>query len=301
MTNGFQSEYFEISRGIRQGDSLSALLYIIQFEPLTQTLRNSNVIDGIPVKLNNCENECIIVKGCQYVDDSNSMLQSIDNIEDFFAVINRYEQVSGSKVNLHKTVGLVINENMVGHTNGLRLTCGPEKVLGIPLGKNENSNSIFWNLIIDKMESRLNFWKTRDLSLEGKTYIIRSIAVSQALYAIEMLHIDKIYIDEINRILWDFLWMGKRIPITRNICMLPSNQGGLGLVDLGTLVKVKRVMWVIRTLKENTAQNWARLIENYLRCLDNKFGVEYYALKVTDSSDIISDQNIPQFYKECIN
>ena len=60
-------------------------------------------------------------------------------------------------------------------------------------------------------------------------------------------------------------------------------------------------MWVIRTLKENTAQNWARLIEDYLRCLDNKFGVEYYALKVTDSSDIISDQNIPQFYIECIN
>ena len=70
-----------------------------------------------------------------------------------------------------------------------------------------------------------------------------------------MLHIDKIYIEAINRILWDFLWMGKRIPISRNICMLPRNQGGLGLVDIGTIVKVKRVIWVIRTLEENTTQN----------------------------------------------
>ena len=31
LTNGVQTEYFEISRGIRQGDTLSALLYIIQF------------------------------------------------------------------------------------------------------------------------------------------------------------------------------------------------------------------------------------------------------------------------------
>ena len=29
MTNGLQSAYFDITRGIRQGDSLSALLYII--------------------------------------------------------------------------------------------------------------------------------------------------------------------------------------------------------------------------------------------------------------------------------
>ena len=76
------------------------------------------------------------------------MLQSIDDIEDLFTFIHRYEQVSGSKVNLHKTVGLIINENMVGHTNGLRLACGPENVLRVPIRK-KNSNSICWNLMID--------------------------------------------------------------------------------------------------------------------------------------------------------
>ena len=45
-----------ISRGIRQGDSLSALLYIIQFESLAQKLRTDNGIKGIDVELKNCNN-----------------------------------------------------------------------------------------------------------------------------------------------------------------------------------------------------------------------------------------------------
>ena len=53
MTSGYQSEYLDISRGIRQGDSLSALLYIIQFEPLMSKIRNSSNIEGVTLRLDN--------------------------------------------------------------------------------------------------------------------------------------------------------------------------------------------------------------------------------------------------------
>ena len=79
MTNGYQSEYFDISRGIRQGDSLSALLYIIQFEPLMSKIRNSSNIEGVTLKLDNLK-EKLVVKGCQYVDDSNISLICMDEI-----------------------------------------------------------------------------------------------------------------------------------------------------------------------------------------------------------------------------
>ena len=76
--------------------------------------------------------------------------------------------------------------------------------------------------------------------------------------------------------------------------------GGLDLVDINILEKVRRINWIIRVLKANEWQNWSRLIENYLRCLDNQFSVKWFALKVTDASDLIKKANIPQFYKECI-
>ena len=51
VTNGVVSEYFDISRGIRQVYSMSALLYIIQAEPLAEVVevvgfisRNTNNI-----------------------------------------------------------------------------------------------------------------------------------------------------------------------------------------------------------------------------------------------------------------
>ena len=81
---------------------------------------------------------------------------------------------------------------------------------------------------------------------------------------------------------------------------MPREKGGLGLIDIDTLIKVKMINWIIRVLKEKQEQNWSKLIENYLRCLDNISGIELFALKVTDSADLLNNVNIPRFYKECI-
>ena len=53
-------------------------------------------------------------------------------------------------------------------------------------------------------------------------------------------------------------------------------------------------------MKDQSGQNWSRLIENYLGCLDNMSGLEFFSLKVTDSTDLMNDIKIPKFYKECI-
>ena len=49
MTNGFLAEYLSIRRGIRQGDAMSALLFIIQAEPLAEAIRSSCNIKGITI------------------------------------------------------------------------------------------------------------------------------------------------------------------------------------------------------------------------------------------------------------
>lgn len=44
---GMQSNYFRISRGVRQGDPLSAMLFIIVIESFAETLRKDKEIKGV--------------------------------------------------------------------------------------------------------------------------------------------------------------------------------------------------------------------------------------------------------------
>ena len=88
LTNGYISPYLDISRGIRQGDSLSALLYVIQAEALSESIRCSGDIKGIPVK--DGEGQLHNIKGSQYVDDSNNMLCSIDYLHNCLGLIERF-------------------------------------------------------------------------------------------------------------------------------------------------------------------------------------------------------------------
>ena len=300
MTNGFQSAYFNITRGIRQGDSLSALLYIIQFEPLVQKLRNDNRIKGVDIELKHCNNEVLNCTGCQYVDDSNTMLKNYDYIDRFLEITDRFENVSGSKTNVDKTVALTVKQELSRKIKGIKITTGPEKVLGIAMGKSSDNFAEFWESKLQKLKGKLDIWRQRDLSFEGKALLIKSLAVSQILYAIEMKCVDKKIIQRAEKIIFDFLWSGKRSSVNRNICYLPRDKGGLGIPNLQTLVKVKRIRWIIRLLKEDSEQDWSKLMENYLRCLDNKFNIFLFSLKVTDSSELLKDISIPDFYKECI-
>ena len=299
MTNGYQSEYFDISRGIRQGDSLSALLYIIQFEPLMSKIRSSSKIEGVKLKLDNLKEE-IEIKGCQYVDDSNSSLKDISFVPNFFEILQKFEKTSGSKVNFGKTVCLSVSDKVTDPSGLVTPTTGPEKVLGVPLGINRNDKGDFWEKRLKKLETKLNIWRLRNLSFEGKSLIIRSLGVSQITNAIETLTMSEDHMNRVNKILFDFLWSGKNYKMKKEICFLPREMGGLNVVNIRALIKVKRVQWVIRCLKESTGQPWAKLIENYLRTLDNIFDIDFFALKVTDSSELIKKANIPEFYKESV-
>ena len=51
LTIRFMSEYFQLSRSVRQGSPLSPYLYIIlQAEPLAETIRQEKEVEGIKIK-----------------------------------------------------------------------------------------------------------------------------------------------------------------------------------------------------------------------------------------------------------
>ncbi len=295
-TNGYLSNYFPIKRGIRQGDSLSALLYIIQAEPLAEFIRKNEDLKGIDMT---CGNTMFEARCCQYVDDTVVFLNNTNQICKCIKIIEDYGSASGARLNKEKTVGLIMNEQNVLRYNGdIRLTMGPEKVLGIPVGKCTD-NDVFWKSVIDKIKKHFSVWKSRNLSYAGRIHIIKSIGVSNLMYACDMMTIDRQYVLEIQNVFWDFLWKGKRITVKKEICMLPRHLGGLNMVNIDVMIMVRRIKWLVRVLKSEP-DKWSHKALEYFQCLDKKFDINFFALRANDIDGIMENVCIPQFYKECI-
>ena len=265
LTNGYLSEYFSISRGIRQGDALSALLYVIQAEPLAQYLRKCDNVKGIIIE-DQIDNNKHEIKGCQYVDDACTILHNTAEIDKCFEIIDNFGRASGSRLNKTKTSG-ISNKPEPWQYNDINFSCGPEILLGVPVGKGRDADQ-FWSNKIEKMTKKLKFWSLHDLSMSGKIYIIKSIALSLVLYYMEMIVIDQKHLDRIRRIFWDFLWNGKQVSISTNICELPKSMGGLNLPNIEVIVKVRRIKMLIDILKQKDTWNiiarWMILMVNDL-------------------------------------
>ena len=169
-------------------------------------------------------------------------------IKHFFHLIERYGSVSGAKLNVSKTVGLVSHPDCIDNTLGIQMTIGPERLLGVPVGNKIQQNE-FWIALVKKLRTRLEVWKSRELTWEGKCYLIKSIGISQLAYAMEMKTMPEYVITMANQIFDDFLWKNGKRTINRDICTLPRELGGLGLTDISIISKVKKIMWVVRYLK----------------------------------------------------
>ena len=55
-------------------------------------------------------------------------------------MVNLYGSVSGARLNVKKTVGLVTDPNLIDGTSVIQMTNGPEKVLGVPVGNMSKQN-----------------------------------------------------------------------------------------------------------------------------------------------------------------
>ena len=95
MNGGVSTGYFDIKRGVRQGDPLSPYLFLLAIEILAQVLRKDDVIKGIQ-----CDN--FEVRQILYADDMTLFVRNESSITRIQEIFRDFFELSGLKVNIEK-------------------------------------------------------------------------------------------------------------------------------------------------------------------------------------------------------
>ncbi|XP_068704510.1 uncharacterized protein [Montipora foliosa] len=96
LNNVHSTSSFAVKQGVRQGDPLSAYLFIMGLEILCISIRGNNDIQGIMV-----DNEEI--KLGLFADDLTGFVRNNHSLTQFLDVVVRFGKCSGLKLNQEKT------------------------------------------------------------------------------------------------------------------------------------------------------------------------------------------------------
>ncbi len=286
FTNGFLSECVHIERGVRQGSPLGPYLYILQSEPLAQTIRNDVSIKGISIP--GSEHE---IKLAAFADDTQGYISTMESIDRWIYHLDVYSKASGAVINADKTSGTLLGTLKNDHSKDhlIRWDEGPIKALGVNQGTNKDEVE-FWRKKIVKMKQQLNMWKMRGLTLTGKTYLLRSVGLSTLLYAAEIQAVPKHVKTEVEDIIWNFIWDGKIDKVKRDICMRTVSEGGINAPDFASMIKVSRLKMLSKMIAEGE-ETWKILPRFFLGV-----GSKSCLLETKEGHG-----RLPAFYKECVD
>lgn len=248
LVNGFLSDRIDLCRGVRQGDSLSPMLYILCVEVLACKIRDNPDIVGFLLPGARGRQ----FKVGQYADDTTSFVKDTRSLHALFHDISLYEKGSGAKLNRSKTEAMWVGpwRGCTDQPLGLSWVF-KMKILGVVFGSGVvDVTSDNWQPRLVKLEKSLNLWKSRSLSLVGKSLILNVLGISKLIYVSQVLIPPQWVIDRLNRLIWPFLWGSSIETVGRHSLFCHLKDGGLSLVNFPAKAKALRVSCMLRVLED---------------------------------------------------
>ena len=172
-------------RGLRQGDPLSPDLFLLVAEGLSAMLKGAEErgeLEGVKV----CR-AAPVISHLLFADDSFILMHADKkNKECLIDILNRYcvnsrQKVSEAKSSIFSSSTNVDAKVEVCEALNIMTESLGDKYLGLPAMVGTDQSDCFRHLI-DRVNSRINGWKEKLLSLGGKKILIKSIAQAILVY-----------------------------------------------------------------------------------------------------------------------
>ena len=254
-------------------------------ETLAIAIRQNKNIKGINVRRKE-------IKISQLADDTSIFIKDHQSLPIILDLLHKFQQVSGLKTNIDKTQAFLIGKHMrFKDTYNLKWNTGPIKLLGISICNTEQENFTYnFEHKIKQINSLLNIWKQRRLSIKGKITIINSLAASLLVYPCTCLETPEKVVVQTNKLFLDFLWDNGSSKISKSTIIKPITEGGLKMIDFETKVNSLKLSWILRALT-NPESTWNLIISEML----NKIPFDYILRCRSNCTHLLS--KIPAFYR----
>ena len=246
IINGKVVPGFRIKKGVKQGDALSCILFIMCMEPLIRNIERNQAIE--PIVSNTLM--CNVPKTFAYADDVNCLMKDSEaSLQELFKEYERLTKKSGLELNANKTELMRLGSEdkrtyqvQYKERNHIIDSMDEIKINGI-LFQRDPAATIERNVeaVILRMDKQFRSWSRRSLSTLGKILIAKTFGLSQVIYLLQTLTLSNVHIKRINAVLYKFIWnrhyQASKAPerVRREIVNKKVNYGGYGMIDLKAL------------------------------------------------------------------
>lgn len=240
LLNGTPGKTLHCLRGVRQGDPLSPLLFVLAADFLQSLLNKGKDMGLLSLPIPMISNQDFPV--IQYADDTLIFLEG-DTKQLLFlkSVINTFSEATGLKVNFRKSMMLPVNMSeerldFLSRTFGCSKGTFPFTYLGLPLSLSKPAVQDFLPLI-NKCQARLGSVSNL-LTQAGRLELTNVVFSALPTFYMCTLALPKSVITRIDKARKHCLWTGSDINARKPpkaawemICK-SRQEGGLGVIDI---------------------------------------------------------------------
>ena len=273
INNGFSTQPFAVERGVRQGDPLSAYLFIIALEILCIRVRSSKDINGIKV-----DNEEIRLS--LFADDLTGFLKDNLSLVNFLKLIKDYGTCSGLKINHDKSEIMILGNCSSTLQQDNVVSCNLKikkvvKILGVHFTYDFRlKQKLNVDELISSIQQKLRIWRWRDLTIIERIQIVKTFIIPIFLYRASLILVNREFVKDVNKIIFDFIWKGKD-KIKRSALIGDIEDGGLKAPHLDSIIETQRIL-CCKKLASDQPSNWKKIVLHYL----NLWGVNLFYVAI---------------------
>lgn len=210
LINSTSTLFFQPSRGLRQGNPLSPYIFIMCMERLSHTIFQSvDYLMWKPIQLSQNRPQ---LSHLLFADDIILLSKVIKtSCHAIIDILNHFTTLSAQTISYLKSK-IFFSKNYHTHDKNYNLSCFNmnkgktfEKYLGFPMFQKKVNKADF-QYLLDNFKTRHAGWKTKFLSLAGRTTLIKSTLSTLPNHIMQYISIPSSIIHKMEQYICNFLW-----------------------------------------------------------------------------------------------